>query len=376
MTSNLGVEASSRGTVGFGSTDEAESDAAYTQMQDHFVREVQSFLRPEMFNRIDRIVPFRALDRETLRLITQRELDLVEKRDGIQFRGIDLQIGDQVIDRLVAEGHDLRYGARPLKRAIEEHLLKPLATQAIAYNAAQPIDATIEASDSFDDVLSVNVRGRTGTSASQRMMGIADASMLSMINQVSKVRRSVFLLEQCPVTIESRNELFRFDTIQQKRIEKYEKKIASGQINVPYPSADPEIVERISNLRAYEDELTKVRDESVRLEDDLLVSFYENEEFEKELVEDAATDLASTWQKLLLHAYALTYGDLNADRVTVCLWLKPDSADLVPTNDRSLLRDRRTKRPANQHPRVACGRGLRPQTERRRVLDRAAGEGS
>lgn len=328
MTSNLGVESTSRGSVGFDGPDDGDSDAAYSQLQDHFVREVQSFLRPEMFNRIDRIVPFRALDRDTLRLITQRELNLVRNRDGIQFRGIDLQIGEQVIDRLVAEGHDLRYGARPLKRAIEEHLLKPLATQSIAYDPSQPIDATVAAADSFDDVLAVEVKGKSNT-ADSTGIGVRDPSMMVMINEVSNVRRNVFLLDSGSVSIETRNELYRFDSVQEKRVARYEQKIAAGQINVPYPSPEPELVERIAHFRDYQAELERVRSEAIRLEDELLVSFYDGEPFEKELVEDATTDLVNQWQQLLRKAYALTYVDVDADRITLCIWFNQDSADFV-----------------------------------------------
>lgn len=317
MTSNLGVEASSRGSVGFGSPP-AEADEAYGRLQQHFVREVQSFLRPEMFNRIDRIVAFRPLDKNTLRTITQRELGLVQARDGIETRQIDINFGDQVIDRLVAEGHDLRYGARPLKRAIEQHLLQPLAEKFLEYDAESALQANVEAADTFDSVLSVDVKAVQKPQTANRF-DRSSQSMADVIRIASQVRRQVFRLAECPVTLEARNELFRFNSVQEKRIKRYEQKIAAGQTKVPYPSADPEVAERTAILSAYMGELTRIRDEAVELENDVLGAYYADEAFERPLVEEATTDLQKQWEDLLLNAYTLTYAD-TADRVTLCIY--------------------------------------------------------
>lgn len=161
------------------------------------------------------------------------------------------------------------------------------------------------------------------------MVGVSDTATIAMIYDVPNVRRKVFLLEQCSVTLETRNELYRFDSQQEKRIERYDQKIAAGQTNVPYPSPDPDVVERVSHLRAYESLLAAVQTEAVRLEDDLLISFYNGEAIERELAEDATTDLTRRWQELILRAYALTYIDVKADKVTLCLWFQPASAEFA-----------------------------------------------
>ena len=75
MTSNLGTESFGRQVPGFHAAGTAGQQAA-----DHFVRATREFVRPELFNRIDRIVPFQPLDQPTLEAIARRELKLLESR--------------------------------------------------------------------------------------------------------------------------------------------------------------------------------------------------------------------------------------------------------------------------------------------------------
>ena len=77
MTSNLGSESFGREQVGFEGRDRS-SDGA----EAHFLREVQTFVRPEFFNRIDRIVPFLPLSEDALKEIARRELGLLKRREG------------------------------------------------------------------------------------------------------------------------------------------------------------------------------------------------------------------------------------------------------------------------------------------------------
>lgn len=329
MTSNLGVEAGSRGSVGFAGPEPDDSGNSESNlMQNHFVREVQEFLRPEMFNRIDRIVPFRALDRETLKRITDRELELVRQRDGIQYRGVRLEIAEGVIDRLAQHGFDPRYGARPLKRAIETHLLQPMSSQIVNYEVSQGLAADIslptDSEDSNaptkptdensrkDQLFNVEVRGLQNETVSTVRLGgavTADDSTHSLTKNVSTVRREVGRLNHCSVVMEARNELYRFDQAQERRIAAYDRKIAAGQINVPYPSPDQDVGERCSHLRAFIDNVDQVQKEAISVEEDLLVSLYQGEPYDAALVKDVGIDLQRRWETLLLTAYAMTCSD-------------------------------------------------------------------
>lgn len=84
---------------------------------------------PEFFNRLDRIVVFEPLSGEGLRDVLDLELrmlqeELINSPDGVPFV---FSLTDQAKDFLLKEGTDIRYGARPLKRAIQKHLMEPLA---------------------------------------------------------------------------------------------------------------------------------------------------------------------------------------------------------------------------------------------------------
>jgi ATP-dependent Clp protease ATP-binding subunit ClpC len=112
MTSNLGAR--QHPPMRFG-------DPAEGLMQD-VDRAVREFFPPELFNRIDRIVHFRPLEREAAGHIVDKELAKLLARPGLTGRNIFVSVSASVRERLVREGCDPRYGARPLKRTLEERV--------------------------------------------------------------------------------------------------------------------------------------------------------------------------------------------------------------------------------------------------------------
>lgn len=114
MTTNLGSEQKS--SIGF-VNDKANNS----------IKNIQSFFRPEFFNRIDYIVNFNSLDKNTIRNIVIKELKDIEKRDGFIKRSIKLKFSDEIIDYLSDRGFDIKYGARPLQRSIENILISRLS---------------------------------------------------------------------------------------------------------------------------------------------------------------------------------------------------------------------------------------------------------
>ncbi len=119
MTSNLGVESFRESGFGF---NDASQD-----WRSHFEREVQRFVRPELLGRIDRIVPFSPLPRDVVKQIALREINLLKERPGIKYNNLRLDVQSDVVDHLCELGYKPKYGARPLRRAIEQHLSVPLA---------------------------------------------------------------------------------------------------------------------------------------------------------------------------------------------------------------------------------------------------------
>src|SRR5207245_11157941 len=88
LTSNLGAESYQQGPFGFSSSGTETAPQAGTARQQfaraHFTRAVEEFLRPELFNRIDRIVPFAPLDASTINHIALRHLQPLERLHGLR----------------------------------------------------------------------------------------------------------------------------------------------------------------------------------------------------------------------------------------------------------------------------------------------------
>ncbi len=95
------------------------------------VREVlRTHFRPEFLNRVDEVVIFRSLQREDLKLIIDIQLGRLRKL--LKDRGITLALTDKAKDLLVQEGYDPAFGARPLKRTIQQRVADPLAVQILS----------------------------------------------------------------------------------------------------------------------------------------------------------------------------------------------------------------------------------------------------
>lgn len=88
--------------------------------------------RPELVNRFDVVVPFRLLDRADVRRIVAQQLAGIAQREGLLRRGLTLHWDELLMDWLVDRGFDPRYGARPLQRAIHDHVLAPIAARLAA----------------------------------------------------------------------------------------------------------------------------------------------------------------------------------------------------------------------------------------------------
>ncbi len=136
MTTNLGAQGFGRGPTGFRTPGDARLEVA-----DHFSESVRQFLRPELFNRIDAIVPFGALGPETVLGIARRQLEEVKQRDGLRLRPVEFEILPELAEHLAARGYDPRYGARPLRRAIEREVLTPLSEALNQYAPGLPLRA-------------------------------------------------------------------------------------------------------------------------------------------------------------------------------------------------------------------------------------------
>jgi len=130
MTTNVGAHAVASGdSFGFGKKDE---DTSYEKMKERLKHEIAREFKPEFLNRVDDIIVFRHLTRENLKNIIDIELSKVRER--LTEKGITLTLSDEAKEFLIEKGSDLDYGARPLRRAIEQFVEDPLSEELLRGN--------------------------------------------------------------------------------------------------------------------------------------------------------------------------------------------------------------------------------------------------
>lgn len=135
MTSNAGAGAIiSPKKLGFASADNAKQD--YEYMKNSVMEEVKRIFRPEFLNRIDETIVFHALQKEEIVQIAGMLLKELEKRCESQL-SIRVSFKDSVKKWLAETGYDVKYGARPLKRAIQSRLEDRLADEILEGNVRE-----------------------------------------------------------------------------------------------------------------------------------------------------------------------------------------------------------------------------------------------
>lgn len=129
MTSNLGADLIKRSTeIGFGAS---EGTMDYNHIKEKIESEVKKKFKPEFLNRLNDVVIFHPLNRESLLQVIELEIRKVQKR--LQSRHVQLTIDDAAKGFLVDKGFQPEMGARPLRRVIEQYLEDPLAEKLLAH---------------------------------------------------------------------------------------------------------------------------------------------------------------------------------------------------------------------------------------------------
>ena len=125
MTTNAGAEAiKNESSFGFQKPDD---DASYDNMKQRVNDQIEKVFRPEFLNRLDDTIIFRHLNNEDLKLVIDLELGKVRER--LQERGLHLELTDDAKEFLIKKGSNLDFGARPLRRAIENFVEDPLSEE-------------------------------------------------------------------------------------------------------------------------------------------------------------------------------------------------------------------------------------------------------
>lgn len=125
MTTNAGAEEVTNKSV-FG-LHKKDANSSYEKMKETLKAALDRYFRPEFLNRLDDIIVFHQLNREDLQKIVDIELEKVYKR--LQERGLTLSLTPEAREYLIEKGYNVEFGARPLRRAIEQLLEDPLSEE-------------------------------------------------------------------------------------------------------------------------------------------------------------------------------------------------------------------------------------------------------
>ncbi len=144
MTSNLGTSLETRGGVGF-LTDRTVVERERNQLRERAERALREFFRPEFLNRVDDVIIFEPLTEKHLEQIVELMVD--EVRNRLADRDISLELTEAAKAKLVKEGYDPVFGARPLRRVVTREVESPLSQRILAGEFREGDTVVMDVSD-------------------------------------------------------------------------------------------------------------------------------------------------------------------------------------------------------------------------------------
>jgi DNA polymerase III delta prime subunit len=292
MTSNLGAQGFQRGPSGFRADGTTTPDA-----REHFTEAVRKFLRPEIFNRLDAVVPFRPLPPEVVLGIARRQIDLLQQRDGFRLRPVQLQILPEVAAYLAQKGYDVRYGARPLKRAIERELLAPLAEAITQYSEHQPITAQVGVAQAK---LHIEVKPLQAVDERPEAANSAQPAKGELAEAITAQRRLIARLKGCSAASELENQVTMTESLA-RRLAAAKWKSPEQQVRLG----------RLPKLRECLGAIATLHDRVRQLETEALSAFYQRESLEASLFAPELGALNAERQRLLREVFRLRLEEPN-----------------------------------------------------------------
>ena len=180
MTSNLGVE-SQTSSIGF------EQSMSVDAWETHFRSAAEDYFRPEFLGRVDQFVPFRPLPMEVVADIASRELGELEGRIGPRQLGVDIDITPDVPKRVAELGWNERYGARPIKRVVEQQIAWPLADRVArdSEEEGRPSRVTVDVTKGEGFDFDVEYSGESRDTSSNK------ESLARQVEMIAELRRRV-----------------------------------------------------------------------------------------------------------------------------------------------------------------------------------------
>lgn len=218
----------------------------------HFLSAVQQYFRPELYNRIDEVIPFVPLSSDTIRYVVEREINLFKQLEGIHHRRLSLTISEEVYDYLAKEGYNPQYGARQLQRAIRELLIVPLAKQ---LNIEDFEDQLLISITAPDGQLVIDIE--TDPLGMDLMMEELDKSAQTDI--ASELRRTIGRLKESNAFIRLQNTIQEFERLKRRKKERL--------------WDDQEKAKQFTNLLRLEGRLVELKEEIGQLEEQLSLAY-------------------------------------------------------------------------------------------------------
>jgi ATP-dependent Clp protease ATP-binding subunit ClpC len=145
LTSNIGSKVIEKGGGGLGFDFDNQADASYHRIRNLVNEELKAYFRPEFLNRLDDIIVFTQLSKDEVKQIADIMLQEVASR--LIEKGIKLEVTDRFKERVVQEGYDPSYGARPLRRAIVRLLEDSLAEALLGGHITNGDTAVVDVDD-------------------------------------------------------------------------------------------------------------------------------------------------------------------------------------------------------------------------------------
>jgi ATP-dependent Clp protease ATP-binding subunit ClpC len=172
LTTNAGAEAiKNESAFGFQKPD---SDSSYESMKARVMDQIERVFRPEFLNRLDDVIIFRHLNSEDLKEVI--DIELTKVRDRLSDRGFNLILTNETKEFLIKKGSNLDYGARPLRRAIEQRIEDPLAEELLrgAFEGSNTIVVDV-VKDDEGKILRVSFRGENRELATEEEAATANS---------------------------------------------------------------------------------------------------------------------------------------------------------------------------------------------------------
>jgi hypothetical protein len=173
----------------------------HQRYRNHFERHVRDFLRPEMFNRIDRILTYDPLQEATVQQIAKLRLTELQSRDGWKGSGGQLDVQESAIRQLAHDGYQVQYGARPLARELEARLVAPLSEAICDSGRLARLSVNVGVKQTGDQQqIAVSVQSQP------RPSRVSEDSSEGLIQQITLLRRRSQALDRCDAVRRMRNQ--------------------------------------------------------------------------------------------------------------------------------------------------------------------------